>query len=70
TFGLWHERAWAEWFAVISACLYLPVELFHLYENPGFLSLLVPLVNIGIVIYLAVLLAANNRRRANRDPQE
>jgi hypothetical protein len=27
----------------------------------------IPLVNIGIVIYLAVLLAANARRKANRN---
>ena len=63
TYGLWHERSWAEWFAVIGASLYLPVELFHLYEDPNFASLAVPLVNIGIVIYLARLLAANARRK-------
>jgi uncharacterized membrane protein (DUF2068 family) len=67
TFGLWHERPWAEWFAVISASLYLPVELYHLYEKPGLLSVLVPLVNIGIVIYLAILLAANARRKSGCD---
>src|SRR4051812_24240585 len=26
-YGLWRERRWAEWFAVISAGLYLPLEL-------------------------------------------
>jgi len=24
-----HERAWAEWFAIISAGLYLPVEIYE-----------------------------------------
>src|SRR6202000_2989526 len=37
-YGLWHERSWAEWFAVISASLYLPVEIVHLINNPGWLS--------------------------------
>jgi uncharacterized membrane protein (DUF2068 family) len=65
TFGLWHERAWAEWFAVISAGLYLPVELWHLYDKPGPVSFSLPLINIGIIIYLARLLAINARRRQN-----
>lgn len=67
TYGLWHERAWAEWFAVISSGLYLPVELFHLYEKPGVVSVMVPVVNIGIVIYLAVLLVKSARRKSERD---
>ena len=67
TFGLWHERPWAEWFAVIGAGLYLPVELYHLYEQPGIISVCLPLINIGIVVYLAFLLAANARRRISCD---
>jgi uncharacterized membrane protein (DUF2068 family) len=64
TYGLWHELPWAEWFAVISAGVWLPVELFHLYEKPGVLSLAVPLVNLGIVIYLAFLLFSNSAKNA------
>src|SRR5579863_6304490 len=26
-YGLWHEKAWAEWFAVVSAGIYLPWEM-------------------------------------------
>ena len=63
TFGLWHERSWAEWFAVISSGLYLPLELYHLYDKPGIISLAMPLVNIGIIIYLAWLLAKNARHK-------
>jgi uncharacterized membrane protein (DUF2068 family) len=62
TYGLWHELPWAEWFAVISAGLYLPVELYKLYEKPGIVSLAVPLINIGIVIYLAYLLTTNSKK--------
>ncbi len=68
TYGLWHERAWAEWFAVISSGLYLPVELYHVIEHPNPVSIAVPLVNIGIVIYLAVLLVANARRKRAGEP--
>src|SRR6185436_7491257 len=26
--GLWHDRAWAEWFALVSCGVYLPVEIY------------------------------------------
>lgn len=67
TYGLWHELPWAEWFAVISASLYLPVEIYHLIEKPGLASLLVPLVNIGIVIYLARIIAHDSRNKKGPD---
>jgi uncharacterized membrane protein (DUF2068 family) len=67
-FGLWHERPWAEWFAVISAGLYLPVEIYHLIDKPGLISLTIPLINIGIVAYLAFLLANNSKSRTSPAP--
>ncbi len=29
-YGLWFERRWAEWFALISGAIYLPVEIYEL----------------------------------------
>src|SRR4051812_3816833 len=29
-YGLWRERRWAEWFAVASGGIYIPVELYEL----------------------------------------
>ena len=29
-YGLWRQRAWAEWFAILTGSLYLPVELYEL----------------------------------------
>jgi len=62
TYGLWHELPWAEWFAVISAGLWLPLEFFHFYEKPGALTFAVPVVNLGIVAYLAYLLAKSAKK--------
>jgi uncharacterized membrane protein (DUF2068 family) len=67
TYGLWHELPWAEWFAVISASLYLPFELYHLWENRNFISLAVPVINICIVIYLARLLIHSSRTKSHPD---
>ncbi|MDB6111220.1 MAG: uncharacterized protein JWR69_2970 [Pedosphaera sp.] len=63
TYGLWHERHWAEWFAVISAGLYIPLEIYHLWHRPSPLAGIVFLTNVIIVVYLGRLLAAQHRRK-------
>jgi uncharacterized membrane protein (DUF2068 family) len=71
-YGLWREKHWAEWFAVISAGLYLPLELNHLLRHPTELTVAVTLLNIAILIYLARLLvqqrAARKAARAAKPP--
>ena len=37
-YGLWHDRAWAIWFAVASSALFLPIEIFELYEKGASLT--------------------------------
>ena len=51
-YGLWKMRAWAEWFAIISGCLYLPVELYELIERATLIRAGVLVVNAVIVAYL------------------
>ena len=51
-YGLWRLRAWAEWFAIISGSIYIPVEIYEIFQKPTIFRILVLLVNIGIVIYL------------------
>jgi uncharacterized membrane protein (DUF2068 family) len=72
-YGLWHERAWAEWFAIVSCGVYMPIELREIIKQYGQMSqdlpnhlwvgVLVFLVNLGIVIYLACLLAIEQRKK-------
>ena len=63
-YGLWHERAWAEWFAVVSACIYVPVEIYHLWDKGFNLSRITVFVgNIIIVVYLAWLLRAKHQKK-------
>jgi uncharacterized membrane protein (DUF2068 family) len=63
-YGLWRERHWAEWFAVISAGLYLPFELTHFGRHPSVFSAGVILVNMLIIVYLANLLGQQRAQRA------
>jgi len=51
-FGLWHERPWAEWFALVSCGVYLPVELYELSRGISSLKLALLLLNCLVVVYL------------------
>ena len=63
-YGLWHMRAWAEWFAILSGCLYLPVELYELFERPTHLRGLVLFFNSVIVAYLLYVRLSRTGRAA------
>ncbi len=62
-FGLWNERHWAEWFAVISGAIYVPFELFALISHPHWTKLVVLLGNILVVLYILRILVENRRER-------
>lgn len=51
-YGLWHRRRWAQWFAVSSGAVYVPFELFELYEHPTWLSFGILAVNLAIVAFM------------------
>ncbi len=51
-YGLWNEKSWAEWFAAISAAIYLPVETEELIRHPSPLTATVLLVKAGILVFL------------------
>ena len=51
-YGLWRLRAWAEWFAIISGSIYIPIEIYEIYEKPTFIRVGILLINIGMVLYL------------------
>jgi uncharacterized membrane protein (DUF2068 family) len=50
--GLWRERRWAEWFGTISGSVYLPVEVYEMWERVTWPRTTVLVVNSIIVIYL------------------
>ena len=51
-YGLWKLRPWAEWFAIISGCLYLPIEIYKIFQKPSIAHFLIFFGNILIVLYL------------------
>jgi uncharacterized membrane protein (DUF2068 family) len=62
--GLWLEKEWAEWFALIAGSLYVPFEIYQLLRHPTGWKWLILGVNLLIVLYLAWLLRDSYRRRA------
>jgi uncharacterized membrane protein (DUF2068 family) len=51
-YGLWRTRTWAEWFAIVSGGIYLPLELYELIHHPTVVKAMVLVINAGIVAYL------------------
>ena len=51
-YGLWRLRAWAEWFAIISGAIYIPIEIYELIQKPTFIRAGILIFNVAIVIYL------------------
>ena len=50
--GLWLEREWAEWFALISGSIYLPWEIYELFRRQTWIRWTVLAINLLIVLYL------------------
>lgn len=63
-YGLWRERAWAEWLALVSGALYVPFELWDLLHKPTWIRAAVLIVNLIVVAYMAYLRAEGRRRKA------
>jgi len=57
-------KTWAEWLAIVSGAIYLPVEVFGLIKHASFLRGGVLLINAGIVSYLGYVRWLS--RKANR----
>ncbi|MGC1456129.1 MAG: DUF2127 domain-containing protein [Nitrospirota bacterium] len=55
-YGLWLQKQWAEWFAILTSGMYIPVELFEVIRKTTWPRVTVLSVNVGIVAYLAYIL--------------
>lgn len=63
-YGLFRERLWAEWLALVSCGLFVPVELMQLLRRPSSAVALVLAVNLAVVAVMAH--AIWQRRRTRR----
>ena len=56
-YGLWKEKTWAEWLAVVSGTIYLPVEIYEIWVKISFVrifALAANIVVVGVVAYVLI----------------
>jgi uncharacterized membrane protein (DUF2068 family) len=62
-YGLWRERAWAEWLALVSGMIYLPVEIYGVVEKFNWEHVVILTVNLLVVALMAMVLWRSRRTR-------
>jgi uncharacterized membrane protein (DUF2068 family) len=60
-YGLWRGRRWAEWFAVASGGIYVPIEIYELFHGLSKIKVGMLTVNVGIVLFMGVALCRSRR---------
>jgi uncharacterized membrane protein (DUF2068 family) len=60
-YGLWNQRNWAEWFAVISGAIYVPFEVLALIAHPHWTKAVVLGINLIVVMYILRILIEGRR---------
>ncbi len=51
-FGLWRARPWAEWIALVSGALYIPLEVLKLAHRVSWFHVSILLINLAVVAYM------------------
>jgi uncharacterized membrane protein (DUF2068 family) len=51
-YGLWHLKTWAEWFAILSGGIYIPIELIGIIRHATVIKGSIFALNLFIVLYL------------------
>jgi len=61
--GLLLAKRWAEYFTIIVTSSFIPLEIYELIKRVSWAKLVVLLLNIVVVIYLAIELRRNHKKR-------
>jgi len=61
--GLWNLKAWAEWFAIISGSIYVPIEIYELIKHATAIRFAVLILNLVVVAYLIYVRWSNSSKR-------
>ncbi|MDP9046011.1 MAG: DUF2127 domain-containing protein [Pseudomonadota bacterium] len=51
-YGLWMQRRWASWLGAAGGAIYIPVEVYELWEHPSAIKTLTLTFNVAVVAYL------------------
>jgi uncharacterized membrane protein (DUF2068 family) len=64
-YGLWHERTWGEWVALVSGALLMPMEVHELLRGLTWVRGAMFLGNVAVVLYMLHVILTNRRTREN-----
>jgi uncharacterized membrane protein (DUF2068 family) len=60
-YGLWHYKTWAEWFAILSGGIYIPIEILGLFRHATIIKGIVFIINLAIVMFLIYIRLINRK---------
>ncbi|MEY4489161.1 MAG: hypothetical protein RIQ79_1669 [Verrucomicrobiota bacterium] len=63
SYGLWFEKVWAEWLAVVSGGLFVPLEIYEVAEKFTRVRVCALIVNLAVVCAMIGVLVKNRRIR-------
>ena len=63
--GLWFQKRWAEYLTTISTVLFIPVEIYEIYERFTWVRIAILIINLFIVWYLATRLRDEKKDTAD-----
>jgi uncharacterized membrane protein (DUF2068 family) len=61
-YGLWYHRQWAEWFGLLTGGIYIPAELYELFQGATMIKLIILIVNVFVVALLGQVLYLSRRK--------
>ena len=61
--GLWLRKTWAEWFAVLTGGMYIPVEIYEVAVKTSWPRVTVLIINLGVVSYLLFVLIKDRDKK-------
>lgn len=61
-YGLWRQKTWAEWLALVGGCIYLPIEVYEIFAKVTPVRITALVFNLVIVLLMARVLL---QKRAN-----
>ena len=50
--GLWFQRRWAEWLGATSGAIYVPIEVYELWQKPSAIKAATLTLNVAVIAYL------------------
>ena len=66
--GLWLEKEWAEWFAILSGAMYMPWEIRELMRHATVFYWTIFGINVLIVVYLVGILFTTYKKKRSAAP--